>query len=684
MKALKFSIFFLFLAILPLEPLQARQVINLNRNWLFYAGYQTDPENFATVQLPHVWNTDLQSGNRHGGMGSYVKHLTIPSSWSGKRVYIRFKGVNNQAAVFVNGKYAGEHSGGYTAFTFDITDHLSCGQRNNITVNVSNTATMNVVPTTGSFHLYGGIYRDVELIVTGQNHISLTDFGSDGIYLIPRKVTGEQADMEALVKLDIHEKIRDKEELSVQIDVSHSRDTVCTTKRNLQQVSSPGNAEATLPFTIQQPRLWHGTSDPFLYDVNIRLLDKDGNTLDEIDLPLGIRSFHVDNERGFFLNGKPYRLRGVNRHQDRSTVGAALSPLQQEEDIELITELGATAVRLMDGPHDPYFYSLADRNGLIVWSQIPFASSSKDVAANGFVNSRAFKENGERQLIEMIRQLYNHPSILFWGIFDQIGLRGDNPLDYIRQLNKTAHKEDSSRLTVASSDQDGEINFITDLIAWSHYMGWKQGFPSDIALWAGEIGKNWKQLKPALSEYGAGANIFHQEDSLRKPDYKSAWHPERWQTHLHEEYFKIIEKSPFLWGAFIQSLCDYGEASHTAGRSGGISDMGLVTFDRHVKKDAFYFYKANWNDIDPVLYIAQRRWHTRHHPVQNIKVYSNLEAVELWVNGERIGVNTERNNGTFTWNDVPLNNGRNEIVVRSGEFFDHATIHISPQYWHND
>lgn len=653
-----------------------RETYNINRDWQFSAGYEIVPDAYTTVTLPHTWNTDARSGgNYYIGMGSYIKHLAVPAAWADKKVYIRFKGANSTANLFVNGKHVGEHEGAFTAFTFDITPYLNFGQTNSVMVNVSNALSLTSMPVMGLFNTYGGLYRDVDLIVTEPDHISLTDYSSDGVYLRQREVTPERASVEAVVKVNL----RSEGNMAAEVEVLDGDRTVFQGRREITGLSPLGRAEVAIPFSIENPRLWNGVYDPFLYTVRVRVVDARKNTVtDEVTVPLGLRFFEADGREGFLLNGEPYPLRGVVRHQDRAVYGGALQPAHNEEDMAFIEELGANAVRLAEGPHDPYFYDLADRKGIVIWSQLPFLSP-RYVTGNGYINARPFKENGERQLVEMIRQLYNHPSVLMWGLFDEINLRGDDPLDYITQLNSTAHYEDPSRLTVGASNQDGEINFITDLIAWNQYFGWNQGAPSDIAIWSDGIRDHWlKKLKPGLSGYGAGANVYHQEDSLRKPAAKGPWHPERWQTYLHEEYFRTIQNSPYLWGTFANSLFDYGDVNNTYGGSRGIDGMGLVTFSRHTKKDAFYFYKANWNQHDPFVYLAEKRWDKRRSPRQDIKVYSNLESVELWVNGRNLGENASPVNGTFLWKNVTLRPGANEIVARSGRWSDYARIEVLP------
>ncbi len=647
----------------------AREIINLNRDWQFFREAIMN-RTLQDIDLPHTWNSDIsKTGNSFFyGTGNYLKEIRVPAQWDGKKVFIRFYGVSNTATLFINGKYVGEHKGGYTGFTFNITPFLNFGMSNSILVVANNTRRTDVMPINGDITVYGGIYRDVELIVTDSNHISLSDYGSDGVYLIQKEVSQDEASVEAVIEMEG----TPGGNLNVQLQLFENNSPILSQTEQVK-ISQNGKGSLSIPFTVTQPRLWDGTNDPFLYNVTVSVVEKE-IIMDQITVPLGLRYFSIDRDKGFMLNGKPYPLNGVTLHHDRSGVGNALTRLQQQEDIDLINEIGANAVRMINTPHDQYTYELCDISGLIVWSDFPFISNEYR-GGKGYINSENFRKNGERQLLEMIRQLYNHPSIVFWGLFSKLSTNGDNPLEYIKYLNDLAHKESPDRLTTASSNEDGDINMITDAIGWPQYFGWNSGNIEDFILWANQFKDGWKELKPAVSEYGAGGNILHQRNQLAQPQNSSSIHPENWQTHFHEQYYEMLKTYPFLWGTFINSMFDYACSDNSTEGSPHISDMGLVSFDRHTKKDAFYFYKANWNDIDPFIHITEKRNIFRNTVNQSIKVYTNLDRAELIVNNFSYGIK-EQKDGIIIWDNIKLLEGRNRIDVVSGLYNDFVELQV--------
>lgn len=647
---------------------EAREIININNGWRFSKD-ATFLSHSTTIDLPHTWNSEINR-NGHGsdyyfGTGSYLKQINIPISWAdGKRIYIKFKGVSSVATLFINGKYVGNHKGAFTAFTFEISQFLNYGTSNSILVVANNSTNMDVMPLGMDKTVFGGIYRDVELVVVGGNHIALSDYSSDGVYVKQLNVTKEVADLEVDVKLDG----RIGSQVGVRVDVKNGEEYV-TGGEAMATIETNGRSEIIIPLTITNPRLWNGVYDPFMYSVTVSLTDNLGEN-DVITLPLGLRFYSIDRDKGFFLNGEPYKLKGVNYYQDRSGVGSAMTKGHYEEDINMIVEMGATAVRMAGAPHDRYVYELCDKEGLIVWSDLPFTSHTIH-GGKGFLDSYDFRSNGENQLTEMIRQNYNNPSVIFWGLFDKITTKGDDCRPYIEMLNDVAHNESPDRLTVGTSNEDGGINKITDLISWAQYFGWDTGLPADFNRWTDQFKKGWADLKPAVGEYGAGGNIFHQSDSLKKPDITGGLHPENWQSYVHEQHIASITPKEYLWGAFVNSMFDY--SNHYM--PNGVFDFGLITQDRHIKKDAYYIYKANWNTTEPFVYITERRNLQRPTPKQNIKVYTNLVEVELFVNGVSIGTKQVKD-GVVKWDNITLKSGNNVIEARSGRVSDSSNIEI--------
>ena len=640
-----------------------RQDILLNNDWNFRFSHQVQKGTEVRVDLPHTWNAqDALSGkiDYKRGIGNYEKNLFIRPEWKGKRLFIRFEGVNNIADVFINRRHIGEHRGGYGAFIFEITGKVEYGKENSILVRVNNGEQLDIMPLVGDFNFYGGIYRDVHLLITDETCISPLDYASPGVRLIQDSVSHRYAKVRATVDLSNGSSGNQKVELNVRL-----LDGQRVVKEGTKNVNLSGNEvmQQELTFEIDQPHLWNGRQDPFLYQAEVTLF-RNGQMVDRVTQPLGLRFYRIDSDKGFFLNGKHLPLKGVCRHQDRSEVGNALRPQHHEEDAALMLEMGVNAVRLAHYPQATYFYDLMDKNGIIVWAEIPFVGPG-GYNDKGFVDLPAFRANGKEQLKELIRQHYNHPSICVWGLFNELTELGDNPVEYIKELNVLAHQEDTTRPTTSASNQMGDLNFITDAIAWNRYDGWYGGTPADLGKWLDRMHKDHPEICIAISEYGAGASIYHQQDSLVKTVPTSWWHPENWQTYYHIENWKTISSRPYVWGSFVWNMFDFGAAHRTEGDRPGINDKGLVTFDRKVRKDAFYFYKANWNREKPMLYLTGKRNTVRTQRLQTITAFTNLSGAELFVNGKSYGKAIPDSYAILEWKNVELEPGENEIKVVS-------------------
>ena len=640
-----------------------RQDILLNNDWNFRFSHQVQKGTEVRVDLPHTWNAqDALSGkiDYKRGIGNYEKNLFIRPEWKGKRLFIRFEGVNNIADVFINRRHIGEHRGGYGAFIFEITGKVEYGKENSILVRVNNGEQLDIMPLVGDFNFYGGIYRDVHLLITDETCISPLDYASPGVRLIQDSVSHRYAKVRAIVDLSNGSSGNQEVELNVRL-----LDGQRVVKEGTKNVNLSGNEvmQQELTFEIDQPHLWNGRQDPFLYQAEVTLF-RNGQMVDRVTQPLGLRFYRIDSDKGFFLNGKHLPLKGVCRHQDRSEVGNALRPQHHEEDVALMLEMGVNAVRLAHYPQATYFYDLMDKNGIIVWAEIPFVGPG-GYNDKGFVDLPAFRANGKEQLKELIRQHYNHPSICVWGLFNELTELGDNPVEYIKELNVLAHQEDTTRPTTSASNQMGDLNFITDAIAWNRYDGWYGGTPADLGKWLDRMHKDHPEICIAISEYGAGASIYHQQDSLVKTVPTSWWHPENWQTYYHIENWKTISSRPYVWGSFVWNMFDFGAAHRTEGDRPGINDKGLVTFDRKVRKDAFYFYKANWNREEPMLYLTGKRNTVRTQRLQTIIAFTNQAGAELFVNGKSYGKAIPDSYAILEWKNVELEPGENEIKVVS-------------------
>ena len=640
-----------------------RQDILLNNDWNFRFSHQVQKGTGVRVDLPHTWNAqDALSGkiDYKRGIGNYEKNLFIRPEWKGKRLFIRFEGVNNIADVFINRRHIGEHRGGYGAFIFEITGKVEYGKENSILVRVNNGEQLDIMPLVGDFNFYGGIYRDVHLLITDETCISPLDYASPGVRLIQDSVSHRYAKVRAIVDLSNGSSGNQEVELNVRL-----LDGQRVVKEGTKNVNLSGNEvmQQELTFEIDQPHLWNGRQDPFLYQAEVTLF-RNGQMVDRVTQPLGLRFYRIDPDKGFFLNGKHLPLQGVCRHQDRSEVGNALRPQHHEEDVALMLEMGVNAVRLAHYPQATYFYDLMDKNGIIVWAEIPFVGPG-GYNDKGFVDLPAFRANGKEQLKELIRQHYNHPSICVWGLFNELTELGDNPVEYIKELNVLAHQEDTTRPTTSASNQMGDLNFITDAIAWNRYDGWYGGTPADLGKWLDRMHKDHPEICIAISDYGAGASIYHQQDSLVKTVPTSWWHPENWQTYYHIENWKTISSRPYVWGSFVWNMFDFGAAHRTEGDRPGINDKGLVTFDRKVRKDAFYFYKANWNREEPMLYLTGKRNTVRTQRLQTIIAFTNQAGAELFVNSKSYGKAIPDSYAILEWKNVELEPGENEIKVVS-------------------
>lgn len=661
MKHLRLTFSALFAMAVSMQTLAQRENILINQDWNFRFSHQVDKNSSRRVDLPHTWNAqDALSGkpDYKRGIGNYDKKLFIRSEWKGKRLFLRFEGANCISNVFINGKQIGEHRGGYGAFIFEITDKVNYGKDNTVLVRVNNGEQLDVMPLVGDFNFYGGIYRDVHLLVTEDICISPLDYASPGVYLFQQHVGEKQAAV--LARINLSNGTEHPRQATLRLQVKEGDKVVYQADKKVTVAPHTSVQPEEMSFTLLNPRLWNGREDPFMYQTVITLV-KDGKEIDKVEQPLGLRYYATDADRGFFLNGKHLPLHGVCRHQEWAEVGNALRPMHHEEDTRLMLEMGVNAIRLAHYPQATYMYDLMDRNGIVTWAEIPFVGPG-GYADKGFVDQPSFRKNGKEQLKEMIRQHFNHPSICFWGLFNELKENGDNPLEYIKELNVLAHQEDPTRPTTSASNQGGAINFITDNIAWNRYDGWYGATPATLASWLDKTHQAHPEIKIAISEYGAGASIYHQQDSLVQTSPGSWWHPENWQTEYHIQNWKIISERPYVWGSFVWNMFDFGAAHRTEGDRPGINDKGLVTHDRKVKKDAFYFYKANWNP-EPMVYIAGRRSVNRVKPVTEVQIFSNCAEVTLKVNGQIIKKMQPDGVKVCIFKDIRLKKGENNIEV---------------------
>ena len=657
-------IFLIFLFVcLPTEEIEARTATNprfeqsLNPGWRFHLGDASgaeseafDDSGWTAIDLPHTWNAlDGQDGgnNYFRGTAWYRKHFTAQASWINHQVYIQFDGANRRTDVYLNGHLLGTHLGGFARFRFDATPYLKPGADNLLAVRVNNEVN-GIAPTVADFTFFGGIYRGVSLLITNPVQVETLDYASPGIYLKQVQVSRVRADLSVIVKLANHGE-RDCD-LLVRTRIFNARGVRVKEAESAIRIKSESRAEVTQKLVLENPHLWDGLSDPYLYHVSAEVYEG-GRMLDRVEQPLGLRFFSIDPDKGFFLNGRYLDLHGVCRHQDRLNKGWAISEADEREDFALIQEMGANAIRVAHYQQSQLWYSLGDERGLVMWAEIPFVGPALD--------EPTFVENAKEQLRELIRQNYNHPAIIFWGIGNET--RQPSADSLLAQLAAEVRQEDPTRLSTYASDHTNEDtkNWHTDVVAFNRYYGWYSKSFDDFAAWADHIHTEFPRASAGVSEYGAGASIRQHESNPARPQPAGRWHPEEYQALFHEAYWKAMRARPFLWCKFIWNMFDFAADQRSEGDTLGRNDKGLVTYDRRTRKDAFFWYKANWS-VEPVLYITSRRYVERSAPVTDVKVYSNADTVELFVNGVSQGKRTGKDH-IFRWAEVGLNEGENRI-----------------------
>jgi beta-galactosidase len=641
-----------------------RQDVRLDAGWRFQQGDAADAERpgfddhaWHSVTVPHNWGwQDAQLGRDfYRGPGWYRRELDIPTN-SARRFFLRFDAASTVADVYLNGKWLGQHRGGFGAFAIEITRALSINGANCLAVRVSNAPEPDIAPLSGDFSVYGGLYRPVHLIETSVNNICLTDHGSPGVAWLQSSVSSAQASLDVTAQIS-------NPTSRWNVGVTCVARVLDTAGNEAARATAPCvlaanvTAPVTLHLVISNPHLWNGIKDPYLYKAVLELYGQEG-LLDSVEQPLGLRYYHVDAENGFFLNGQPYPVHGVNRHQERFGKGWAISEADQDEDIRLIREMGCTAIRCCHYQQSDYFYSLCDKAGILVWAELP--------QVNEVRNTAEFSETSRNQWLDLIRQNINHPSIFVWSMFNEMAVNRGDPHRILQDLRAFAHGEDPTRPTIAASDHDElpQMNRIPDLLGWNFYPGWYRGRKEDLGRILDEHRDSSRSGGFCVSEYGAGANVNQHEENPAQPVPAGQWHPEEWQALLHESAWPAIKSRRFVWGAFPWVMFDFAVNTRHEGGVPGRNDKGLVTADRQVKKDAFFYYKANWSD-QPVLYITSRRFAKRTNSLTSVKIYSNAQKAELFINGVSCGTRPNDGNAVFIWKNISLVPGQNIVEARA-------------------
>lgn len=611
---------------------------NINLGWEFFKDLAAAGEK---VDLPHTWNgKDGQDGGNDYYRGTcYYKRKLTKAECTGPVTYLEFEGANSSADVKINGKDVCHHDGGYSTFRVNITDYIE--DENEICVAVDNAPNDRVYPQMADFTFYGGLYRDVNLYNVPETRFDLDYLGGPGVAVTPVK---NGSDFDVTVDCYVTNpagtmtiKIVDKGEVIAETTVD-------------------AEAKTTAQFTIKDAHLWHGRKDPYLYTVVAEL-----SSGDKREVRFGCRTYEIDPDKGFILNGESYPLRGVSRHQDRPEIGNALKPEHHKEDLDIIYELGATTIRLAHYQHNQVFYDLCDEMGFVLWAEIPYISQHMP---NG-------RENTISQMKELITQNYNHPSIVVWGLSNEITMKGEADPDLIENhkiLNDLCHEMDKTRKTtmaiVSMCPPDAEYIKIPDCVSWNHYFGWYGGDTSMNGPWLDKFHADNPSIPVGMSEYGCEALNWHNSNP-EQGDYS-----EEYQAYYHEELIKQLYTRDYIWATHVWNMFDFAADARAEGGEDGMNHKGLVTFDRKYKKDSFYAYKA-WLSDDPFVHICGKRYVDRVEEVTKVTVYSNQPEVELFANGVSLGKQSSPEH--FFYFEVPLK-GEVKLEAKAGDCTDESRI----------
>ena len=629
-----------------------RKVYNFNTKWAFSKeateAPKLMPEKWYWVSLPHTWNDiDGQDGGNdlYRGTAYYAKELEKIDLPKADKYYLELNGANSSATVYVNGKKLASHDGGYSTWRVNITDVLE--DKNLFVVEVDNSQNDRVYPQNADFTFYGGLYRDVNILAVNNSHFDLEYYGGPGI-----KVTPEVVENNANVEVEVF--------TTNTLDTQKLNYILKDREGNIIAQKETSSSETKVTFEIENVHLWHGKKDPYLYSAEV-YLKQDDEVLDNVSTRFGCRTFKIDPELGFILNGEEYPLRGVSRHQDRWGIGNALLPEHHEEDMDMICEVGATTIRLAHYQHDQYFYDLCDERGMVIWAEIPYISTHMP---NG-------RENTISQMKELITQNYNHPSIVVWGLSNEITMSGESTEDLRENhviLNDLAHEMDKTRLTtiacVSMCSMDDPYVQIPDVVSYNHYFGWYGGDTSMNGPWFDEFHAKYPNIPIGCSEYGCEALNWHTSNP-EQGDYT-----EEYQAYYHEELIKQFFTRKYMWATHVWNMFDFGADSRNEGGENGQNHKGLVTFDRKYKKDSFYAYKA-WLSDEPFVHICGKRYVDRVEETTKVTVYSNQPEVELFANG--VSLSKQSSPEHFFYFEVP-NNGETNLEAIAGDCKDNSFI----------
>ncbi len=694
----------------PAAAQSERSVVPLAQGWEFQRGGDVDPAQAAQapgswerVSVPHTWNrvgyympdpqthlNNAESVDKYQGVGWYRMTFTPPAMDAGQRAWLQFDAASRTAEVWLNGQRIGGHKGGFSRFRLDATRALRAGQANTLLVKVDNTqpaqgsSTADILPLAGDFFVHGGLYRPVSLIVTNAVHVDMLDAGGSGIFAMTSSIDA------AMAKVDVRVRIRNDGTKTQAVNavvrlIDAGGKTVATATRRIP-LRADTASESVQSLSVATPHLWNGVADPYLHRLVVEIATPSGAVLDRVEQAFGIRQMRADPARGFTLNGKPLRLQGVGYHQDREGKGWATAPADIEQDVAIMREMGVNSIRLTHYQHSQVIHDLADRYGMVLWDEIPLVS--RWTWGDDAVATAGLRDDARQQLRELIRQNGNHASVFNWGIANEVDFGkslpafittskdtpAPDPLPLLRELNALAKSEDPSRATALATCCEGRLlgsadipitAEAADLGGANRYFGWYYGQPDDL----GKHLDSLRALRPnqpvSVTEYGAGgATTIHTDNPLGgKVDQRGRNQPEEYESYIHETAWATLSAKPYLWGTWLWNSFDFATTVRREGDAIDINTKGLVTYDRKIRKDAYYFYKANWT-ATPTVHVAGRRYVDRAYPVADVRVYSNAPRTDLLVNDRVVGTLSACPQMICAWSNVALAAGANRVVAR--------------------
>lgn len=697
-------------AIAPASAQELRTEVELRDGWQFHQGDlpafpdgPLPPEGWSAVSVPHTWNrvgvyigppeahiNRAETVNKYQGAGWYRLEFDAPAG-NGKRAWLEFDGASRLARVWLNGQLLGQHQGGFSRFRLDATAALK-PRGNVLLVRVDNSkpaagsSTADNLPLAGDFFVHGGLYRPVSLVVTDPVHVDMLDHGGPGVYAATQSIEQGVARIAVLSRLR-NDSLR-AQPIAARVSLIDRSGAVAAVQE--QQVSLPaqGKGEAQVTLTVPAAHLWQGTADPYLYRLRVDLVGRGGAVLDRVEQDFGIRQIRVDPDQGLLLNGKPLRLRGVGYHQDREGKGWAVSADDVAQDFAIMQEMGVNTIRLTHYQHGEAIHRLADKAGFLLWDEIPLVSMWTQGDAKE--PTAALRSDAESQLREMIRQNFNHASVAVWSIANEVdfgnsmpmflsgkmdGSAPPDPMPLLRDLDAVAKREDPTRPTALATCCEGRVFApgisvpttaeAADLGGANRYFGWYFGQADDLGPHLDALRAARPAQPLSVTEYGAGGAVtMHTDNVLGGPaDSRGRAQPEEYQSYVHERNWQAIAARPWLWASWVWNSFDFATTIRHEGDADDINTKGLVTYDRKVRKDAYYFYKANWT-ATPTVHIAGRRYADRAYAVTPVRVYSNAARTELLLNGQSLGIRAACPQSTCVWDAVRLAPGANTIVAR--------------------